>query len=125
MNSRIHTLMFNKPVSFINQSGARFYNATTKESAVLVHCFSELPAKLVSYFVEWTVPPQDGDHIEWLYDGSGTYRDGNHIPMNSQQLHMINCCDVNTSDEKDLATVGERFVDCPATLLDQIRWAKN
>jgi len=97
----IHTILFNKSALCFNQFGVSFFNETTGAYAFSFSSSTKLPAKLIVFDVKWHVKPQKGDHIKWLYDGTGSYQDVYHVSMLAQDIYMINCEDIDDSyDDK-------------------------
>jgi len=94
MSTMTHTVFFNKPLLFRNQQGVECYNITTRTASLSINSETSLPAKVITYRVQWTIDPQAGEQIEWRYNGRGSYKDTDHIPMGAQNLIMINCADI-------------------------------
>lgn len=103
MKGMTHTILFNKSAICFNQCGVSFFNETTGAFALSFESSTSLPAKLITFDVSWAVNPQKGDRIKWLYDGTGSYHDADHVRMLPQDLTMINCAGIDDKYEKGAA----------------------
>lgn len=94
----IHTIVFNRQCCFSSQHGVEFFNLTTAKHPISFSTDTILPSDCIVFHVEWENDPQKGEHIKWLYDGTGTYCGTDGVHMLLQDLDMINCADHEDDD---------------------------
>jgi len=94
-----HIILFNALVNCTNQKGVAFYNHSSAQLSSKFRLHTVLPSKLLVFSVEWITDPLPGERILWLYDGGGSYHDIDDIPLQQQELNMINCADINAGNK--------------------------
>jgi len=98
----LFAVLFSREVVFTNHLGVKFINLSTADTGTVISA-TVSPANRIEYTVAWgSAPPVQGNLIQFIYEsGVGNYADDKAVPMQNDELTIINC----TGDE--LVTNGD------------------